>query len=126
MRRRRIQPDRHEFRNLVAGEVLRGDHHDLARRALQLLQAPADQLDRRQLRDQPIVVGGAVLRALAVEQPRGVRPRLLDEGQQHLGRHRDPSLVVIPRPRRETQATRQLRSAVLAEELLPDLPEAPG
>ena len=66
-------------------------------------------------------MGIPVPRALAVEQPRGVRPGLLDETQQDLGRDRDPGLVVVPRPRRETQATGQLRTAVLPEDLLADL-----
>ena len=77
-----VERDRHELRRLVAGQVLRGDDHDLARRPLQLLEAPTDQLDRRQLREQQILVGIPIPRALAVEQPRGVRPRLLDEASK--------------------------------------------
>src|SRR5262249_60515372 len=40
----------------------------------------------------------AVFRPLAGQHPPGVRPGLLDEGEQNLGRQRHARLVVVPGP----------------------------
>jgi hypothetical protein len=68
----------------------------------------------------------AISRTLTMEQPHGTYSGLLDEGQQDLGRDRDAGLVVVPRPRRQTEAAGQLRSAALAKELLADFLQAPS
>ena len=119
-----IEADRREIRGHLGGEVLGGHHDRLARRAFQLLQPAADQLDGRQLREQPLVVGPAIARTLTGDQIHRVGTRLLDEAEQDLGRHRHSGLVVVPGSRGKIEAASQLGSAVIAKELLADLPQA--
>ncbi len=115
--RQRVEPHGDEISGLFAGQVL-GGHHHAAPRALKLFQPAPDQLDRAQLREHLLIGTAAKPRALTTQQPDRVGPGLLDEPEQHFGRNRHAGFVVVPRPRREVQATGQLRSAMVPEDLL--------
>jgi hypothetical protein len=72
------------------------------------------------------LIAPPVFRPRAGQHPPGVRPGLLDEGEQDLGRQRHARLVVVPGPRRQVESACQLRAAPLAEQRLADLSEPAG